>query len=267
MAVPSIQMLQANHEWPLRIVTEQETLMRFYSYRMSGIAIVLAMLLTQATGSPDNISVRRLLDVMVTRGSHAIAIKMELVSLVQEQGTVKGVWKRLQYLCQELKHLDGGAICTHAVQRMYEEAQTLEREIVTLKEERGPTRSKRGLWSALGAMDSQDRSRLDYDLDVLRGNEDDLEKAMKRQAAVAKTTYDLVKESVKTMEDRVAEALDRTASLETAVKTQFNRTSTLEETLMLKLKILEVQEHMTGISMNLRERIKALRDVSNGRKT
>lgn len=116
-----------------------------------------------------------------------------------------------------------------------------------------PNRKTRGFITAVGGMDSDDRTRIDSNLDKLRKNEETLRNSLKHQTNTMDAMYKFVDVSVKHLDDRLKTINDQFNSLKSVVAEDLNFANSLRSTMEMETQLIEIGFRIQSLISELKD--------------
>lgn len=123
----------------------------------------------------------------MTRGSARFRVEFDWNKLTQEIESLAKVTNLFNDTCQ----LVSSDVCNGLINNLQNEYLII-KEQQLMQQGLFPRRITRSLWSYLGAMDSEDRARIDSNLDRVRSNEENLKRRLESEVGVVTALYDTV---------------------------------------------------------------------------
>ena len=160
---------------------------------------------------------------LIVKGTYRLQISLSMDVVDAEAMFLKDAEQRFWGTSRELEVEVPTVRCVQANQHLGQRISQLDGKTALIKQILGG-KTRRGVWSALGAMDSSDRGRIDYDLDRLRANENELEHGMQHQTDVAAETYKLVNSSVLHLDKNMIEIREELDNIRQEVSSCLNFT-------------------------------------------
>ena len=220
--------------------------------------------LVEATMADVNVVVEPLGETFVVRGIYKLEVSVSAIAINAKALFLKDAEQRFWGVCRELEAAVTAFQCVQANQHLGKRLDELDSKISVFKQALGK-RSRRGIWTALGAMDSEDRSRIDYDLGRLRQNENELERGIQHESDVAIETYNLVNKSVTHLDRNMAELQDELNSIRQEVSKSLNYTSHVKTTVALESKLIEMTFWLNNLCQSLEQKLDAIVAVLYGK--
>ncbi|XP_055548578.1 uncharacterized protein LOC129732089 isoform X2 [Wyeomyia smithii] len=204
------------------------------------------------------VEINRLPNTLIVRGKYTIEITLSLNTINKEESFLKDAEQKFRTTCKELEEKITSIKYMRATQHLRGTLEEIYNKGNFIKTYFNIRERKRSIWSALGAMDSNDRIRLDYDMDQLSGNEEKLKNDLIHQANVLQSTYNLVNTSVLNMDTHLMAMKNKVEKLKFEVVKYANFTQNIENIINLETRLLEMGLWLNSLSSKLEKKLDTL---------
>ncbi|XP_058816977.1 uncharacterized protein LOC131680276 [Topomyia yanbarensis] len=193
----------------------------------------------------------RLNDVLLAQGVYDFKVTLTYKSLVEDQAELESALNAFNETCtaliERIPNLKCGVITS-----VWSKDTSDIANINTYIRYFFKTRTPRGFWSAIGAMDSDDRTRIDENMDKLRRNEERFNKNTEHQASAIEKIYNFVSNSTITMNKAVESNNKNFESLKTEIRNTLNRANDRDKDLYLEATLMEIGMWYNSMRQNLK---------------
>ncbi|XP_058820915.1 uncharacterized protein LOC131683118 isoform X1 [Topomyia yanbarensis] len=199
----------------------------------------------------------RLNDVLLAQGVYDFKVTLTYKSLVEDQAELESALNAFNETCTALIERNPNLKCG-VITSVWSKDTSDIANINTYIRYFFKTRTPRGFWSAIGAMDSDDRTRIDENMDKLRRNEERFNKNTEHQASAIEKIYNFVSNSTITMDKAVESNNKNFESLKTEIRNTLNRANDRDKDLYLEATLMEIGMWYNSMRQNLKLKQKTL---------
>ncbi|XP_058456980.1 uncharacterized protein LOC131434329 [Malaya genurostris] len=192
-------------------------------------------ILGENSGSYDgNLVLQKLGIARTISGSYDVRVSVNLEELLTIMDRTRQGVQSLVEDCKAAPRTIDPNRCRDLIKMLEEDS----KEIYDLGEmiRRSPRgRKRRSVWNAIGLMDSEDRRRMDMDIDRLRGNEEKIKELTYQQTAAVDSIYNLVNESVHQIDLKAIETYRKDEEMKNEVLRDMNQTESTRDLLLMEM--------------------------------
>lgn len=204
-----------------------------------------------ATEVKPRLILKKIDDTLIQKGVYhfQLAIRPEglaSASLILQEGVSK-----FGIACTELVKILPSSNCKIFKSSLIEIQQIMEERNKFIETFFKP-RPKRGFLKAIGAMDSEDRERLDINMDKLRKNEEYLKQELGHQVEVVNSMYDFLNHSALQMNNRLSTFYNHIGNISEEINNGLTIINKFSEILVLESNLVELRFFIELVAKNLR---------------
>lgn len=188
---------------------------------------ILAILCQLIAETKSSLLLEKLDDPLIWKGSYTLEVKLSLSELLKSSEVLESTVKNYDETCQMLTKRIPETQCNITIQDL---KYTVKRGKGIEQFIRGffPNRKTRGFLTWIGAMDSDDRTRVDKNVDILRKNEENLKDSINHQTNTVDAMYKFIDSSMLQIDNRIKQVSANFNTLELIVQENLNFTNSIK---------------------------------------
>lgn len=211
----------------------------------------LAILCQLVFEARSNLLLEKLDDPLVWKGSYILEVKLSVTELLRISETLDSAVQNYNETCRLLTKKIPKTQCNLMIQDL---EYTVKRGEEMEQFIRGffPSRKTRGFLTWIGAMDSDDRARVDKNVDTLRKNEESLKNSINHQTSTVDAMYKFIDNSMLRIDDRIKKVSDNFNKLEQIVEGNLNFTNSIKNIVYLESELLEIGFRIQSLTESIK---------------
>lgn len=188
---------------------------------------------------------------LVRKGSYTLEVKISMKEFLNNGESLEKTIQYYNKTCQLLTEKIPSTHCNLMLQDLViitEKGKEMENFIKGFF----PTRKTRGFLTWIGAMDSDDRTRVDKNVDALRRNEESLKNSVNHQTNTMDAMYKFMDNSMLQIDNRMKQITDNFNALQLIVEGDLNFTNSVKKIVYLESELLETGFRIQTLIENLK---------------
>lgn len=188
---------------------------------------------------------------MIWKGSYTLEVKISMNQFLNSGKTLEKTVENYNQTCEMLTKKIPTTQCKLVLQDL-QMIVTRGREMENFIKEFFPSRKTRGFLTWIGAMDSDDRIRVDKNVDVLRKNEETLKDTINHQTTTVDAMYKFIDNSMVQIENRMKQVTDNFNTIHMVMEENMNFSKAIKRIIYLEAELIEIGFHIQTSIENLK---------------
>ena len=204
-------------------------------------------------GTEPTLILEKLGGIMITRGTYNLVVSLDLKELIYYENLYQESVETFSSICGNMTE----QIPKNACRDLYKSILATNNDITETSntiQSFFSSRTKRSFWGTFGLMDSGDKTRIDYDLDKLRRNEEALRNLTDHQTSVVSAIYDFVNNSMISVDQKGLDIIDKIKNLQISLIEGINFTNHVREILKWETELLETGMWIQNFAEHIRRK-------------
>lgn len=186
----------------------------------------------------SNLILEKLDDPLIWKGSYTLEVKFSMKELFRGRVALESTINSYTHICQLITKNIQATECNRMLHDLkFVISKTKETE--EFIKEFFPTRRPRGFLTWIGAMDSDDRTRVDTNLDTLRQNEESLKDSIKHQTNTVDAMYKFIDSSMIQVDTKMKQLSDNINALQYSAQENRDLSKSVKTMLYWETELIE----------------------------